>query len=355
MMKRVPVSPRDVHILVTSKCNLRCKHCSVYGDGPIEGDLTLDEWRGIIRRLAGWKVLKLTVSGGEPLVRGDMPAIIAAIVSHPLRFSLNTNAMLLTDETAMALAGAAPRLDSVMVSLDGAGPETHDEQRAPGAFQGMAEGVERLRRAGVPLGFYCTVTQINVHELEDIAAWGAERGGYVKFNEVLSVGLACASPELGLDRSTRREAAKRVRALAEVHGPMITGTLLDMHRFAERVLAGEAKRYPQGSRGCGAMRGQLSIWPDGRLTPCDRIPHCTVGNVLESPLPELWRSERAENFREMLAVPIGELDECRDCPHLPYCTGGCPVLPMREESTILGRDPGGCIRLFLGEEAVCAR
>ncbi len=353
MMKRVPVSPRDVHILVTSKCNLRCKHCSIYGDGPIEGDLTLDEWRDIIRRLAEWKVIKLTISGGEPLVRGDVQAIIAAIVSHPLRFSLNTNAMLVTDETARALADAAPRLESVMVSLDGAVPETHDKQRAPGAFEAMAEGVERLRRAGVPLGFYCTVTRINVDELEDIASWGAEHGDYVKFNDVMSVGLACANPELGLDQPTRREAARRVAALAEVHGPMITGTLLDVHRFAERVLGGKAQAYPQGSRGCGAMRGQASIWPDGRMTPCDRIPHYTVGNVLEAPLPELWRGERAEHFREMLAVPIGELDECRDCPHLLYCTGGCPVLPMRQESAILGRDPGGCIRLFLGEEVAC--
>jgi SynChlorMet cassette radical SAM/SPASM protein ScmE len=354
-MKPVPVSPRNVHMLVTSKCNLACRHCSIYGDGPIEGDLTLDQWRDIIRRLAEWKVFKLTISGGEPLVREDMPEIIAAILSHPLRFSLNTNAMLVTDEIARTLAGAAPRLESVMVSLDGAEPETHDAQRAPGAFDAMAEGVDRLRRAGVPVGFYCTVTRINVHELEAIALWGVERGGYVKFNDVLAVGRACLDSGLGLDQETRREAARRVAKLTEVHGPRITGTLLDMHRFAERVLAGEAKAHPQGSRGCGSMRGQTSIWPDGRMTPCDRIPHYVVGNVLESPLPELWRGKHAERFREMLAVPLDQVAECRECRFLRCCTGGCPVLPMREEGEILGRDPGNCVQAFLGEEVACAR
>ena len=89
------------------------------------------------------------------------------------------------------------------------------------------------------------------------------------------------------------------------------------------------------------------VWPDGRVTPCDRIPHETMGSVLESTLEEIWHGEAARRFREMLAVPIGELEECRDCGYLPYCTGGCPVLPMREGGEMLGRDPGGCIRLFL--------
>ena len=349
-MKPVPVSPRDVHILVTAKCNLACKHCSIYGDGPIEGDLTLDQWRDIIRRLAEWKVLKLTISGGEPLVREDMPEIIAAILSHPLRFSLNTNAMLVTDEMAKVLAEAAPRLETVMVSLDGAGPETHDRQRAPGAFEAMSEGVVRLRRAGAPVGFYCTVTSLNVDELEDIAAWGVERGSYVKFNDVLSVGRACADSDLGLDQETRREAARRVAKLTEVHGPKITGTLLDMHRFAERVLAGEAKAHPQGSRGCGAMRGQACICPDGRFAPCDHLDHVTMGDALRDELADVWTGEAARRFRGALAVPISDLDECRDCEHLKVCSGGCPVLPMLASGPVLGPDPRGCIRSFLGEE-----
>jgi radical SAM protein with 4Fe4S-binding SPASM domain len=172
----------------------------------------------------------------------------------------------------------------------------------------------------------------------------------VKFNDVLEVGRACADRGLALGPTARREAAGRVAALAEKHGSKITGTLLDMHRFAERILAGTAEPYPQGSRGCGAMRGQMCIWPDGRVTPCDRIPHETMGSVLESTLEEIWRGEAARRFREMLAAPIDELPDCRECEHLPYCTGGCPVLPMRDSGEILGRDPGGCIRAFLGEE-----
>jgi MoaA/NifB/PqqE/SkfB family radical SAM enzyme len=204
-MRPVPVSPRDVHLLVTARCNLACRHCSVYGEGETEGDLAAEQWVSIIRRLAEWKVLKLTISGGEPLVREDLPEIIEAVLSRPFRFSLNTNAMLVTDDLARVLARAAPRLESVMVSLDGARAETHDEQRAPGAFEAMAEGGQRLRRAGVPVGFYCTVTRLNVREIEDIAQWGVSRGSYVKFNDVLSVGRACADRELALDPVTRRE------------------------------------------------------------------------------------------------------------------------------------------------------
>jgi radical SAM protein with 4Fe4S-binding SPASM domain len=78
-----------------------------------------------------------------------------------------------------------------------------------------------------------------------------------------------------------------------------------------------------------------------------------VGNVLESDLEEIWQGASARRFREMLAVPIGEVQECRDCEYLPYCTGGCPVLPMRERGEVLGRDPGGCVRAFLGQGVPC--
>jgi len=349
----VPVAPRDVHVLVTARCNLACRHCSVYGDGPVLGDLSLDDWRAIFARLSAWKVLKLTVSGGEPLVREDIAEIVAAIRALPFRFSLNTNAMLVTDLIARALAAAAPRLDSVMVSLDGAGPPTHDAQRAPGAFEAMAEGVERLRRAGVPVGFYCTVTSLNAGELDRIAEWGLARGRYVKFNDLLCVGRACGDRTLALEPAARREAARQVAALAERLGPGVTGTLLDMHRFAQRVLSGRAREHPQGSRGCGAMRGQMSVWPDGRVTPCDRLPHLTVGNALAEEFPAIWRSSAAERFRALLATPLSELETCRSCEFLPYCTGGCPVLPLREGARVLPRDPGSCLKLFVGEGVAC--
>lgn len=349
-MKRVPVSPRDVHVLVTAKCNLACKHCSIYGDGPIHGDLTTDQWRDIIGRLSAWKVLKLTVSGGEPLVREDFGEIVEAILSHPLRFSLNTNAMLVTDEVARLLGRATPRLESVMVSLDGAGPATHDEQRAPGAFDAMAEGVERLRRAGVPVGFDCTVTTINVGETEEIAEWALARGAWVKFNDVLAVGRACADSGLVLTQQQRRIQGNTIFRLAREHSKRVGGTLLEMHEFAGRILGGTAPSYSQGSRGCGAMRGQLCIWPDGRCTPCDRLPHFTVGSVIGTSLPELWRGKKAAEFRRALSVPISELGTCRDCAYLPFCSGGCPVLPMHSPTPVLQRDPGSCVRLLLGEE-----
>lgn len=350
----VPVAPRSVNVLVTARCNLACRHCSVYGEGYIAGDVSLADWRAIFRRLSDWKVLKLTLSGGEPLAREDIVEVLETVRALPFRFSLNTNAMLVTDAIAETLARCRPRLESVMVSLDGASPATHDAIRGVGTFEAMAEGVELLRRKGVPIGFYCTVTGINVGELERIAEWGISRGGsYVKFNDLLCVGRACLDRELALDGPARRQAARRVAALADKFGPVITGTLLDMHRFAERVLAGQAPPYPQGSRGCGAMRSQMSIWPDGRVTPCDRLPHYTIGNALSEEFPAIWRSPAAERFRDMLAVPISALESCRNCKFLEFCTGGCPVIPMRKGTDLLDRDPGSCLRLFIEEGASC--
>ena len=346
----VPRSPKQVEIMLTARCNLACRHCSVYGEGPIEGDLSTSQWKDIIRRLSEWKVIHLTISGGEPLVRNDFVQILEAILAHPLRLALNTNAMLVTDDIASALARASRRLDSVMVSLDGAGPETHDAQRAPGSFDAMAEGVGRLRQAGVAVGFYCTVTTLNVDEIEDVAAWALDHGEWVKFNDVMSVGRACANSELALDQTTRRNAGERAARLASQIPGRITGTLPDMHSLCEQLKGGTARPYPQGARGCGAMRGRANIWADGRMTPCDRIPHYTIGNVLDSSLDELWRSAAAQSFRDMLAVPITDLDTCADCAYAPYCTGGCPVLPMRDLQGPLGRDPKSCARLYLGEE-----
>ena len=110
----------DLRVSVTDRCNFRCRYCM-----PAEGLdwlpkmelLTFEEMTRIVRVLVSCGVRSLKVTGGEPLVRRDLPTLIGMLrgISDELDISLTTNGYLLADY-AEALAAAG--LDRVTVSCD---------------------------------------------------------------------------------------------------------------------------------------------------------------------------------------------------------------------------------------------
>jgi radical SAM protein with 4Fe4S-binding SPASM domain len=147
----------------TLKCNLRCVHCYANAGLKAENELLAEEARFFIEDLASMRVPVLLLSGGEPLLRGDIFELISYAVSRGLRCSLSTNGTLITPEVAEKLK----EISYVGVSIDGL-RETNDSFRGvKGAFDRAFEGLLNVKQAGVATGIRLTVTKYN---LEDIPA-----------------------------------------------------------------------------------------------------------------------------------------------------------------------------------------
>src|SRR3954451_16320214 len=111
---------RSLRLSVTDRCNLRCRYC-MPAEGmdwlPREELLSYEELERIVRLLAGRGVSDVRVTGGEPLVRAELPRLIGMIASVPgvREVSLTTNGVLLAGAVDDLVAAGLSRVN---VSVD---------------------------------------------------------------------------------------------------------------------------------------------------------------------------------------------------------------------------------------------
>ncbi len=188
---------RDLRISVTDRCNFRCPYCmpaEIYGDRyqflPRESLLTFEEIARLTRILVKLGVVKVRITGGEPLVRAEIDKLISMLARVPgiEDLTMTTNAFLLA-QFADKLKGAG--LQRITVSLDSLDDEVfrHMNGRNFGTDR-VLEGIEAADRAGLsPIKINAVVQRgVNDHTLVELARFAWERGYIVRFIEYMDVG-----------------------------------------------------------------------------------------------------------------------------------------------------------------------
>lgn len=141
---------RDLRLSVTDRCNIRCFYCMP--DGPVRFKprhelLTFEEIERFVRVAASLGVHKLRLTGGEPLVRQQLPTLVSRLVRIPgiTDVALTTNGMLLAEQALSLRAAGLHRLN---ISLDTLRPETFLQiSRREGLDQVLA-GIAAASRVG---------------------------------------------------------------------------------------------------------------------------------------------------------------------------------------------------------------
>ena len=187
---------RDLRISVTDRCNFRCTYCmpaEIFGaDHAFLKDpqlMSFDELSRILRAFVALGVEKIRLTGGEPLLRRDVPALIRFIKTE-LRVAdvaLTTNGWLL-EKYAPALRAAG--LDRLNVSLDSLDPEIFGRMNGQGfSPERVIRGIEAARAAGFPVKLNMVVQRgVNDHEILPLAEWSRERGVTLRFIEFMDAG-----------------------------------------------------------------------------------------------------------------------------------------------------------------------
>ena len=271
------VFPGTCTLSVTPRCPCRCVHCSA--DRFVARDrreLTTEELLSVVEQAVDLGVSNVVFTGGEPLVRKDLPELIAHVDKTRAHAMIFTSGILLTEEKVAELAEAG--LDSMNVSIDADRPEVHDElRRVPGAFQKAFEGARRARAAGILTG----VSTYGCHEtvqngaLEHLVQMARDEGFHeITIFDCVPTGKFLSRPDVIMGRKD----IKRIRALAQKVNA-------DPRPFGV-VAQAEANGYDGG--GCFGGFAQFYMTCYGDINPCDFNP-ITFGNVLEEPLETVWR------------------------------------------------------------------
>ena len=184
----------SLRLSVTDRCNLRCAYCmpeAEYTWLPRESLLTFEELARIAGVFASLGATKVRLTGGEPLLRQDLPALVSLLGRNPriAELALTTNGILLA-----RYAGALRRagLHRVTVSLDTLRPDRFKALTRSSAHAEVLAGLEAARAAGFPgLKLNAVAMRgVNEDELGDLIRFARSVGAEVRFIEYMDVGGA---------------------------------------------------------------------------------------------------------------------------------------------------------------------
>lgn len=192
---------RDLRISVTDRCNFRCPYCmpkEVFGRDyaflPRDEILRFEEIRRLAAIFVSLGVRKLRVTGGEPLVRHDLPELVAMLAplrtsdDEPVDIALTTNGSALR-RLARPLAEAGLR--RITVSLDSLDDETFRRMNGVNfPVERVLDGIAAAREAGLaPVKINVVLRRgLNESSILSLAAWARDEGHILRFIEYMDVG-----------------------------------------------------------------------------------------------------------------------------------------------------------------------
>lgn len=319
---------------VTRRCNLKCIHCYSNSQNILYSDeLTTQLGKRLIDNLAAFGSPVLLLSGGEPLMRQDLPELAQYAVDRGLRVVISTNGTLITKKLARTFGKIG--LSYIGVSLDGL-REVHDRFRGvKGSFDKALRGIRNARDAGIKVGIRFTVSRNNWREIPGVFDLiEKENIPRVCFYHLVYSGRGSALIEEDLTREETRQLVDLImdrtkdlfdRGLEKevltvdnhADGPYVYLRLLreDPKRAAEVL---ELLKMNEGNSsghgiGCVSWDGEVHADQFWRIH--------SFGNVKERPFSEIWLDGTIDLLAKMKDKKPHVKGRCAACRWLDVCGG----------------------------------
>ena len=310
---------------LTYRCPLHCVFCYNPTDFARTGpELPTGDWLRVLREARALGAVQLGLSGGEPLVREDLEAIVAE--AHGLGFYINliTSGVGLTRARIAALKAAG--LDHIQLSFQDSTREMNDFLSSTRTFGLKAQVAALIREYGYPMVLNVVLHRLNIDHVGEILDMAEALGAqYVELANTQYYGWAWLNREQLLPSRAQLERAEAVT-----------------QRFRERI-AGRMQIYfvvPDyfETRPKACMNGLgsvfLAIAPDGTAMPCHAarmLPGLELPSVRDADIRTIWYDSAAFNrFRGESWMK----EPCRSCPERSKDFGGC-----RCQAYLLTGDP----------------
>ncbi len=279
---------------VTMGCNMRCGHCGSSCMEPLSDELTTEEALNLCGQIAELGLKWITLSGGEPLTRKDIPLLVKRLSSLGVTVNIITNGWLLERETAEKLKDSG--ISTVAISIDGT-PEIHDKIRRASAFANARRAFLIMKELGIYTGAVTTITKQNIGILQDLKEM------------LIGMGVQSWQVQLGLPMGSLKERPdwilepKQIKDVIDFcydtakEGRIAIYPADCIGYYTKKELEIKRLSYQSGMvapwDGCNAGIRGFGILQNGDILGCTSIrsKDYIEGNIRERSLREIWEDE----------------------------------------------------------------
>ena len=324
-MTNLPSTPPDrglrltrlplVTLYLTERCNSRCVTCDYWRHG--RADLDLAGVSRLLPALARLGTKLALISGGEPLLNPEWPAIAQLLRDQGLKLWLLTSGLSLAKHAHRVAA----LFDAVTVSLDGADRETYAAIRGLDAFETVCRGIRAAATAGMAAGVRVTLQRANFQQLTELVdlahALGAQRVSFLAVDVANPHAFARREGpqfDLALRPEDLPHFERRLRALERDRAERFrSGFIAESPQKLRRILQYFTAVCALGSYPpvrCNAPEFSAVIDASGRAHPCFFIAGPAGARALDD-LEETLNGEEMISLRTQIRA--GHRRECATC------------------------------------------
>jgi 12,18-didecarboxysiroheme deacetylase len=337
---------------ITRACNLKCVHCYAHAtQGATSDELSTAEGRRMIDDLAEFGAPVLLFSGGEPLVRKDLPELAAYAVQKGMRAVISTNGTLIDRPMAQTLKQIG--LSYVGISLDGLEPVNDHFRGIKGAYRKALRGIQACQEAGIKVGLRFTINKRNVQEIPGIFDLLEEleiprvcfyhlvyagRGTQL-VEEDLTHAETRAAVDLIIDRTQALHAKGKAKEVLTVDNHA-DGPYLYMRMLKENPQrAAEVLELLEMNEGNNSGRGIGCVSWDGNVYADQFWRHHSFGNVRQHPFSEIWTRPEDPLLLQLKEKKKYVQGRCAACRWLDVCGGNFRVRAEALTGNVWAPDP----------------
>ncbi|MDO9098554.1 MAG: 12,18-didecarboxysiroheme deacetylase [Candidatus Methanoperedens sp.] len=337
------------------RCNLKCVHCYAQSkDIEYKNELTTQQGKDLIDDLAQFGAPVILFSGGEPIMRKDLPELALYARQKGMRSVISTNGTLIDKKMAKVLKDIG--LSYVGVSLDGM-RETNDKFRGmKGAFDAALNGMRNCLAEGVKVGLRFTINKKNVKDIPAIFdLLEKEKIPRVCFYHLVYSGRGSKLVEQELSHEESRKTLDiimdRTKALHDKGFPIEVLTV-DNHCDGPYVYFQLLKEDPkraadvfellQMNQGNSSGIGIGCVSWDGSVHPDQFWRHYSFGNVKERKFSEIWTdtsNELMAGLKNRKPLIKANADRCAKCKWFDICNGNFRVRAEAIYGNVWADDP----------------
>jgi 12,18-didecarboxysiroheme deacetylase len=346
---------------VTRRCNLKCVHCYAHAKNvSFANELTTAEGCALLDDLADFGVPVVLFSGGEPMMREDLPELAAYAVQKGMRAVISTNGTLISADAARRLKEIG--LSYVGISLDGLEPVNDRFRGVKGAFAAAIEGIRNCQAAGIKVGLRFTVNRRNAAEIPGIFGLLEEMAiprvcfyhlvyagrGSNLIDEDLSHEETRRAVDLIIDRTRDlHDRGKPTEVLTvdnHADGPYLYMRLTreDPRRAAEVLELLKMNEGNNSGRGIGCVS-----W-DGEIHADQFWRHHSFGNIRQRPFSEIWTDRSDPLLAKLKDKKRHVTGRCAECRWLDICGGNFRVRAEAVSGDVWAPDPA----CYLSDEEI---